>query len=449
MIQLPNDFIDKYIQLLEADSQSFFDSFNKQAHKAYRINPLKPNFKEAWQQFGPKQPTPVPYSHWGYYGQLDGKTPLHQAGYGYSQEPSAMAVATTVDAQTDEIILDLCAAPGGKSTQIASQLNQTGLLVANEVHPKRAKILSENMERWGSRNVIVTQETPTKLADAWPSFFDKVLVDAPCSGEGMFRKNPQTINQWDINIPHINQCRQIDILQSADRLLKPGGELIYSTCTFAPEENEQITDWLIDELNYELLPLSLPETNPGVWQWGHHEALKHTCRIWPHLHPGEGHFIAKLRKKLGETNQINTPLYQNKNRLTKEQENYWDTFKNRFNIQWSGQLSVFGHQLWLIPKVAPNLEGIKWIRPGLALGTFLKNRFQPDYGLALAIDDIESTPHLSISHQQWRDLMTGLTLKISGDAGWVLLVYEDLIPVAFGKQTKGTVKNFIPKGLRF
>lgn len=449
-MSLPAAFIEKYQQLLGAESEAFFAAIQDgEYQKGFRVNPLKPYYQAMLQKYGPKEYTSAPYAADSYLGTVSGKSVLHQAGYVYSQEPSAMLVAEALDARPGEKILDLCAAPGGKSTQIAGKMAQQGLLVSNEIFSKRAKILSENMERWGAMNAVVTNHAPAELTQFFPQFFDKILVDAPCSGEGMFRKDAEAIEQWTPESPALCAERQRDILKSAIEMLKPGGTLVYSTCTFAPEEDEEIISWLAK--NYPLMIEEIPNSKAGHGRsdWGTVPNLEKTVRAWPHLHTGEGHFVAKLRMT-GE------PITEKKNRkktidkrqtLTKDEQQLVKKFTAIFPLPQTGQLVKFGEQVWLLPEEMPAISKLKLVRPGLHVGTLKKNRFEPSFALAMSAGK-SVWPRLAISYQEWQSYVSGETFSIAGNQGWVLLCLEE-IPVGFGKQVQGTVKNFYPKGLRF
>ncbi|MBF0780270.1 MULTISPECIES: RsmF rRNA methyltransferase first C-terminal domain-containing protein [unclassified Granulicatella] len=453
---LPSDFKQKYTSLLgEKEANAFFYHLeHEHIKKSFRLNPLKASIQ--LKDYINEDIEPVPYCEYGYYGQISGKSPLHQAGYIYSQEASAMLVATIANAQMHDKVLDLCAAPGGKSTHLAAQLNQTGLLVSNEIVPKRAKILAENIERCGITNCLVTNHSPSELTAHFPHFFDKIIVDAPCSGEGMFRKDDSAKQEWTSETPSFCAARQRDILTHALKMLKKGGELIYSTCTFAPEENEEIISWLIEQFPLTLLPISLPNlsVSHGKLEWGTVQHLDYTIRIWPHLNQGEGHFIARLRYEYDEENE-KTFLTKNKHDkligLSKEQHTLFQQFTKQFPVSLLGHLTVFGDQLWLVPTLTPHLKGLKVLRAGLHLGTFLKNRFEPSFALAMALSrHAKQLPHISISYEQWKKYVSGETFSYPNThiSGWVLLIYQDLT-IGFGKLVQDTVKNFYPKGLRF
>lgn len=443
-MELPLAFKEKYQTLLD-DAEALFEAIEEGApQKGFRLNPLKPAAAEMLSVYGPKR-SPAPYAQNGYLGEVSGRSLLHQAGYVYSQEPSAMIVATVADARPGEKVLDLCAAPGGKTTQLAGQMQNEGLLVANEIFPKRAKILAENVERWGAANAIVTNHAPHELVKHFSGFFDRIVVDAPCSGEGMFRKDEQAIAEWTEQTPLQCAARQKEILDSALQMLKTEGTLIYSTCTFAPEENEQIISWLVENYPITIEPIEIENVSHGRPEWGSVAGLEQTVRLWPHKNQGEGHFVAKLRFH-GENSEKKSK--KTKNSIDRETQRLWQALSQAIPAPTEGTLAQFGDQLWLVPESAPSLKGIKFLRAGLHLGTVKKNRIEPSFALAMAVNKTADYPCVHLSIDEWKKYVAGETISKAGNAGWVLLCVEQ-IPVGFGKQVQGTIKNFFPKGLRF
>ena len=298
--KLPEAFAERMERLLEKEAEAFFKSYEKERAYGLRYNPLKTGGREGffrlWEQAGlsPAGLRPVPWCREGFFYEESlrpGKHPLHEAGAYYIQEPSAMSAGEAFDARPGERILDLCAAPGGKTTHTAGRMMGEGLLVSNETHPARAKILSQNVERMGIGNAVVTNMAPAELVPFFPEFFDGVLVDAPCSGEGMFRKEEEAGTEWSPEQVLVCAKRQEEILDCAAKMTRPGGRILYSTCTFAPEENEQTAarflkrhpEFSLEELSHaDLFAKGRPE-----WADGNPELLK-TVRIWPHRTEGEG-----------------------------------------------------------------------------------------------------------------------------------------------------------------
>ncbi len=462
-----------------------------------------------------------------YYREMDqpGRHPLHDAGVYYIQEPSAMAPAELLDVKPGERVLDLCAAPGGKSTQIAAKLQGQGILVCNEIHPVRAKILSENIERMGICNACVTNETPERLAEFFPGYFDKVLVDAPCSGEGMFRKNEAACDEWSPENVELCAQRQDGILDQAARMLRPGGKLVYSTCTFAPEEDEgSIVRFLGRHREFVILPVEKErigladcdgsaaylecgmsgEAVTGSEALDFH--LERTLRMWPQRIRGEGHFAALLKKDCGlaaadwrekamgteygaekpmrlkegkqerpiERKQLRYPKRPAKG-TQREQDKETEALFSfcdeniRFpvSVKKAGESGLFseigrmvgmgeevrqirfGDHVYLVPEGMPSLSGLKVLRPGLHLGEWKKNRFEPSHALALALPpeyaahvwDLDSRDPLA---EAW---LKGQTFPAEGEKGWYLICVEGF-SIGWGKLAGGIMKNHYPIGLR-
>lgn len=454
-IQLPDAFVTKMKNLLQEEGEAFLDSYKEQRTAGIRVNTLKLS-AESWESICPFPIKKIPFTKYGYYYDYQsvepGKHPYHAAGLYYVQEPSAMSVAPLLDIKPGEKVLDLCAAPGGKSTQIGASLNNQGLLISNEIHPKRAKALAENIERFGLTNAIVTNETPEKLANHFPSYFDKILLDAPCSGEGMFRKDEEARNYWSEE--HVKFCsrRQLEILDNAYRMLKGGGILVYSTCTFSPEENEQVIEQFLR--TYPDMQLMNIEKHDGIEggrpEWTRYglQDVKKCARLWPHKLQGEGHFAAKLIKTSAQEEnsimEIKTKKNQNLKDFTKFEMEYLQ------NISWN-KLHVFGSVVHSLPKECPDLSGLKVLRAGLHIGELKKNRFEPNHALALALksSQFRQTINLTEKDGEWKRFLKGETLKGTGQyKGWVLIMINGF-PLGWGKESNGMVKNLYPKGLRW
>lgn len=340
-------------------------------------------------------------------------------------------------------VLDLAAAPGGKSTHILSYLNNTGLLVSNEISAKRSKILVENIERFGARNVVVTNESADRLAKTFKGYFDLIVFDGPCSGEGMFRKDPAACQYWDKDYPNRCSDLQKDILADALSMLAVGGSLVYSTCTWSPEENEEVVNWLLQEYDYLEL-IDLPKFNgmvSGIYQ-------PQTNRMYPHYFKGEGQFVAKLQDTRAKEHLAVKPAKTN---LKKDQLKLWEEFvKVHLQTDLSGVLQVFGDQLYLLPQDLPDLKKVKIARNGLHLGTFKKNRFEPSFALGLALRPSEVKQSVQLTEEQFYDYCQGLTLTLpeAQKNGWYQLTIGGN-GLGFAKIVGATVKNYFPKGLRF
>ncbi len=459
--------------MLKEAYPAFVQSYDNCKYQALRVNPLKTD-KEEFLTKSPFALRPVAWETNGFYYESDnqpGKHPWHEAGVYYIQEPSAMAPVTYLEAKPGEKILDLCAAPGGKSTQIAAALQGKGLLVCNEIHPQRAKILSENVERMGIRNALVTNETPAKLSNTFIEFFDKILVDAPCSGEGMFRKNEEACEEWSLDNVLLCADRQDEILDCAAGMLRPGGRLVYSTCTFAPAENEgSISRFIKRHPEFRIMEVPLYEgMSTGNTKWTDEpvEGLENTIRLWPHMLQGEGHYLAVLYKdgeipegyqglcKNGLQRGIslaNTGKQKDKAKgktLQGDLSDYLQFVKDTLQIELDGELLLFGEQLYLIPQGMPSIQGMKVMRPGLHLGTLKKNRFEPSHALALSLsaDDVKHTLNLESTAPQTKAYLNGMTLNHDGEKGWYLITVDGY-SLGWGKLAGQVMKNHYPKGLR-
>ena len=431
---LKKDFIEKYTRLLAAEAPAFFETFEKEPVSAFRTNPLK----EAQQDFMDK----IPNMPWSYYGKVSGKSPEHVTGLVYSQEPAAQIVGQVASPQKGMKVLDLAAAPGGKSTHLLSYLENTGLLVSNEISSKRAKILVENVERFGARNVVVTNESAERLAKVFSAYFDMIVLDAPCSGEGMFRKDPAAIDYWDASYPA--QCAQLqrEILASAMDMLAPAGQLIYSTCTWSPEENEEIVSWLLENYDLELVPID--KINGMVDGIGYPE----TARMYPQHFKGEGQFVAKFRSLAESSRKTIKPRKTNLNR---EQSQLWQDFcKENLQTSFDGFLQVFGDQLYLLPHGLPDLSTLRIARNGLHLGTFKKKRFEPSFALGLTLTSNEVVRRVEISEADFIQYAAGNTVSVPLDLpnGWYQVAIKGN-GLGFAKVVSGVLKNTFPKGLRF
>ncbi len=443
-MNLPSAFLSRMEEMLKSEYCAFLQSYSVDKKLALRANPLKISADDL-QKLLPFELKNIPWSPNGFYYSNDaspGKSPFHDAGLFYIQEPSAQLPAVLLDAKPGERILDLCAAPGGKTTQIAGAMQNTGLIVANEPYPARAKILSQNIERLGITNAVITCALPDKLAKYFPEFFDKIMVDAPCSGEGMFRKDENTVNEWSEENVSMCATRQWDILQSAYAMLRPGGVLVYSTCTFAPDEDEKIVSRLISELDMEVVSCEINGVSQGRPEWADgNDALKGTFRIWPHISDGEGHFAALL-KKIGENSQSEIPRASAKE-IPELSAFFNDTFKNEPN----GDLLVIRDEVYLTPIDTSTLKGLHIVRSGLHLGTLKKNRFEPSHALALASKKNDVLRVFDADDSEVLLYLRGETLPVSCDNGWTLVTYKGY-SLGWGKVSQGILKNHYPKGLR-
>ena len=453
---LPCEFTNRMRERLGKEFGSFISSFTLPYTKALRINTQKVlpvDITRMSRIFtGSENPETVDWCTSGYYYEdhEPGKSVLHDLGAYYIQEASAMLPVTLLDINdSGQKVLDLCAAPGGKTTQIADLMNGRGLLVANEIIPSRASILSENIERMGVTNALVVNEEPAELTARFMGYFDWILVDAPCSGEGMFRKHPEATQQWSLDNVKMCAKRQDMILDCAADMLNDGGRIVYSTCTFSSEE---------DEGSIERFLSRHPEF-----------AVEKMHRIYPHTHKGEGHFAAVLTKIMGSRslNGSSDSSAKSKSKdssrspkIPRERINLLNDFiestlspecKYRQQITDDpGRLQAFGDSIYLTPEIMPDIKGLKVLRAGLKLGSFKKMRFEPDHALshALRYEDALCAVNLGADSEEAKKYITGLTLSCDASVkGWCLVCVEHL-GLGWGKASGGVIKNHFPRGLR-
>ena len=427
---LPEAFLQRMEAQLGSEYPAFLESLERPRAVALRFNPLKGE-----RPVLPFVGAPVPWEPEGFYYDPQTRPGLHvyhEAGVYYLQEASAMAPVALLDPKPGERVCDLCAAPGGKTTQIAGRMLGQGFLVCNEINPKRAKILSRNIERMGVANALVTNEHPETLASRFPGFFDRVLVDAPCSGEGMFRKEEAAVTDWSQETVQMCARRQREILDSAARLVRPGGRLVYSTCTFAPEEDEETVGAFLKSH-----PEFAPEPVDAPWFVSGENA---SYRMWPHKLLGEGHFAAVLRKTQGESEDI--PACPGE-----KCPKAWESFAKELDITLpEGKAVSFGQSLYWAPTELPELNRLKVLRPGLELGTERKGRFEPAHALALWLKTCAVTESFPPESPEMKAYLHGDVVP-SGKKGWCL-VQAGGYAIGWGKGDGSVLKNHYPKGLR-
>jgi NOL1/NOP2/sun family putative RNA methylase len=445
--------------LLGEEFPTFRESYSNPALAGLRVNTLKiTSYK--YTELSPYGLTSLPWCPSGFIHSSGvqhiqpGKHPHHAAGLYYLQEPSAMAVAEILAPRPGERVLDISAAPGGKTTHLAAFMHNQGLLVANEIHPKRVWDLAENIERSGVRIATITNETPDHLAEHFGSYFDRVLLDAPCSGEGMFRKSAAARSAWSPE--HVQSCalRQYEILSTAARLVRAGGSLVYSTCTFAPEENEQVIGhFLSGHPEYRLIPIpdenGFSPGNPG-WAAAYDRCpLELTARLWPHRTPGEGHFIAHLQRTGSSAPFVSPsrPVSLPPNLARQFQQFLAHTLTG---IDFNSNFHLVGSYLYQLPDHLLEPVGLKFIHPGWWLGVFKKDRFEPSHALALGLTASQALRTHSISSGDPTVIhyLKGESLASPGEDGWTL-VTVDGFPLGWGKRVQRILKNSYPHGLRW
>lgn len=418
------------------------EEYNKKPITSLRINLLKCNesvFENFYSNLEHHN-----YIKEGYYYDKEkhafGKNALHNAGAYYIQDASAMMVVKLLNIEKNDKVLDLCASPGGKSSQVASYLQGTGILVSNDISAKRVKNLSENIERMGANNVVVTNENVDKISSCFSGYFDKVILDAPCSGQGMFRKNISTYDDWSydktLNLSNV----QKDLILKAYNCLKKDGILVYSTCTFATEENEEVIKYLLDNTNATIIPIKLEnDFNPSI-------GIEGAIRLYPFNFKGEGHFICLI--KCNDEHYSDLKL-GNKEASKKDLELYKNFEKDVLNIQLKGNFIKMGDELHLLPNNCFCLDKFKVLRNGIHLGTIKEKRFEPNHALALYLkkENAKNVLDLNNDNQEVKNYLKGNTLETINKKGYVLVCVEG-ISLGWGKDDGRLLKNLYPKGLR-
>ena len=434
---LPIDFVNRMEQDLGPDFHAFLRSYDENKISALRFNPIKAD-DAAKAAISHMLTGSVDWSPNGYYydeDQRPGLHPYHSAGVYYIQDASAQLPVEMLSPNPGDFCLDLCAAPGGKSTQIAGYLDGQGILVSNEPMKNRAKILSENVERLGIKNCIVTSEYPDKLAERFVEYFDKIMVDAPCSGEGMFRKNHDACSEWSLESVEMCAARQAEILDRAYEMLIPGGRMCYSTCTFARLEDEEAVAAFISR-------------HPDM-------KLIKEQRLWPHQVKGEGHYAALLEKADADNRyeecKDNRETYSLKKINDKILNDYLIFIKETMTNpkEWRGNLLLLNDLLYMLPEDCPDFDGLHVLRGGLFLGTLKKNRFEPSHALALALksSEVTNSHNLSSDSAEIDAYLTGQSIRCDVKDGWTLITVDGY-SIGWGKAVKGQIKNHYPKGLR-
>ncbi|UJF31573.1 RsmB/NOP family class I SAM-dependent RNA methyltransferase [Paenibacillus hexagrammi] len=502
--KLPAAFVEKMNDLLGTDQiEPFMASYDQPRAFGIRVNTAKISIED-FKQCATFAIQPVPWAPEGFYyeeGVRPGKHPYYHAGLYYIQEPSAMAPVQLLDVKPGERVLDLCAAPGGKSTQIAAKLQGEGVLVVNDNHSDRVKALVKNLELFGVRNAVVLNEKPERMIPVFRGYFDKILIDGPCSGEGMFRKEEDMMSSWERH--SVEQCSlmQRELLVQAAQMLAPGGRIVYSTCTFSPEENEaQIAAFLDGHEEFEVVPvrdfepgrpdwLRAPWVDPCAFSPRAVEAVAGTARLWPHRLKGEGHFAAVLRRAPASAGRAaderpaaaaaqppaagkrsgREALRQGKGRaeppraaVSLEPLRAFEKELLRGEPYGAAQLVCYGEHAYASPAGLPELHGLKVVRPGWYIGALHRGRFEPSHALAMGLRMSEAKRALSFAIQDGRALryLKGETLEVaeseivrdpagSGSAKGYCLVGIDGHPVGWGKWNDGMLKNEYPPGWRW
>ena len=475
-MNLPRQFEDRMKILLGDEYKEYLQCYNKPYHGGLRVNTLK-IYPQEFERLCPFSIKRIPWISNGYYydtNKQPARHPYYHAGLYYIQEPSAMTPASLLPIEPGDKVLDLCAAPGGKTTELGAKLKGKGILIANDISNSRAKALLKNTELFGISNALVLSEPPNKLAEYFPETFDKILVDAPCSGEGMFRKSPSVMKNWEqYGVDYYNKLQK-EIILFAAQMLKPGGMMLYSTCTFSPEENEGTISYLMEECPDIHVVNALSSTEErnhlginydgfdhGRPQWGNgSDELKHTLRLWPHKIDGEGHFIALLIKDDKLHSSIdNLSTYQkhgsNSNSLSEEAIEFLSQIKPFENIDElvrQDRILIQKDRVYLVPEGFTELKGLRTLRQGLFLGEMKKKRFVPSQSLAIALKSTDYESIIDFSAEDPNVIRylkcETLSLDTNNKNGWQL-ISVDGFPLGWGKLNNGSLKNMYLPGWRW
>ena len=460
---LPDRYVDKMQKLLKEDYEDYLACFDEPRYYGLRVNTGKISVED-FKAICPFEIVPIPWIENGFYYNGDtaapSRHPYYFAGLYYLQEPSAMTPADRLPVFPGDRVLDLCAAPGGKATELGAKLRGKGVLAANDISSSRAKGLLKNIEVFGIGNVLVLSEEPGKLAGYFPEYFDKILIDAPCSGEGMFRKDRKMLKAWEEHGPEYFRNIQKGIILQAAGMLKPDGRMLYSTCTFDPEENEQIIAhllWNCPEFevesirDYEGFTNGFPDTASK-----NYPELNKTVRIFPHKMKGEGHYLALLHKRESNTNREagsmdNSYKIYKKEALPEEFTQFLSDVEKEYDTE---RMRLYGERIYYMPEGLPDMRGIRFLRTGLLMGELKKKRFEPSQAFAMSLKKEEYRKNINLSARDERVMryLKGETLDVSDqisakEKGW-FLVCVDGFPLGWGKLDGGTLKNKYLPGWR-
>lgn len=462
MIKLPEKFENKMKELLQDEYDNYLQCYDEPRYYGLRVNTNKISVED-FLKIAPWSLTPVPWIPNGFYYDGDkiqpSKHPYYFAGLYYLQEPSAMTPASRIPVEPGERVLDVCAAPGGKATELGAKLKGEGVLIANDISNSRARGLLKNLELFGIGNMMVISEEPGKLVEYFPEYFDKILIDAPCSGEGMFRKDKKMVKAWEEHGPEFFSKLQRSIITQAAAMLKPGGMILYSTCTFDPLENEKTVEYLLETCpefkicemeGYEGFCEGIPK-----YVENHSEEYRKTVRIFPHKMQGEGHYLALVKKgddNVEGKNEKPAKPKEGVKKLPEELEQFlkelsWDIDKSRLDIR--------EERVYYMPENLPMLKGVRFLRSGLLLGEVKKNRFEPSQALAMCLkkEEYPRILDLPVSDDRVIKYLKGETLDVEDitsrkEKGWYLVCVNGY-PLGFGKLANQTLKNKYLPGWRW
>lgn len=432
MVELLENYKKDMKEYLKDEYDAYLASFEQDSFAGLRVNTNKISVENFLRIF-PYKLDPIPWTTDGFYYNSEDpvtKHPYYYAGLYYIQEPSAMLPAQVLPVEENEWVLDTCAAPGGKSTKLATKLKNTGVLVSNDISASRCQALIKNLERFGTKNMIVTSCDIDKLVEYFPACFDKILIDAPCSGQGMFRKEKHLIKAYEERDDSYYAPIQKGIIENALKLLKDGGKLVYSTCTFSVKEDEEVIQYALS-ICPELKVLPIDQYDGFV-------SNEYGTKLFPHRIKGEGHFVSLLQKgeKIQQRSQKNKEI--------------------KFNFESISITALNAHQetikdnVYLVPDLSIDTKGLRILRSGLLLGEQKKNRFEPSGQLALALtmDCCKNVINLKADDPRVIKYLKGETIDtkdIKSKDGYALICV-DSFPLGFAKVSKGSCKNKYPKG---
>jgi len=446
MMNLPKAFEIQMKDMLGDELEAFLESYDQEKRSGLRVNTLKISVED-FLKISPFELEPIPWTNDGFYflnEERPAKHPYYHCGLYYIQEPSAMAPVAAMDIDKNQLVLDLCAAPGGKTVQIAAKLKDTGCVVTNDISTGRVKALVKNIELFGIKNAYVLNESQEKIGPKFYQTFDRVLIDAPCSGEGMFRKDAGAVDAWESH--GIKRCSEIQhsIVDHIMETLKPGGELMYSTCTFNKVENELLIDYILEKNS----DMTCIEIDPmfgfsNGFAVNANEALRKTKRLFPHRHDGEGHFLGKLKRD-GEASKLQLV------KANKAPEAYLTFEKENLSCKLQGRFELIKDKLYLLPDLELDTSGLRVARSGWLLGEIKRDRFKPAQSLAMGLkkEDVKRVISISVEDDNAIKYLKGETISVEGEKG-LNLITIDGYPVGWGRLQGRNLKNDYPPAWRY
>ncbi len=455
-MRLPEEYKNKMMNLLGSEYDAYEASLSEPLNHCLRVNTLKISVED-FLKISPFELDNVPWCKNAFYYDAEkcspSKHPFYYAGLYYLQEASATLPAATLPIEEGDFVLDMCAAPGGKSTELAAKLKGKGILVSNDISASRLKALQKNIEAFGVENCIISCETPDRLAEHFGACFDKILIDAPCSGEGMFRKSTSMVTAWEQNGNEKFAAIQRSIIKEAIKLLRPGGMILYSTCTFDLREDEEQVRYLLSlDENLELKPIEMYEGFvPGYM------GMDYSAHLFPHKVHGEGHYVALIGSKT-EDSLPGSGLKSETSSFGIRKRNTFPEEINEFlsHVKWDdgkiSRITLNSNKLFLNPEIVPNTKGLRTMRTGVYLGELKKKRFEPSQSFAMILDkdEFDNTLNLSPDGDDVYRYLRGETLDVGDQTiknGWLLVTVAGF-PLGFAKNVNGTLKNKYLPGWR-